>query len=178
MLIDFWCYNKLNMLKALKITFLVLLFLGLVLGGYFFYKTQSSGQFLVPSQGQVENGELFSEDKLRAKEYTGTKIEGESVLAGKFIKVEDGKIFFEEEGEQKELPATDNFTFVCTRQAISDEAVFNYDQVNSVQPIEPEVINEKINAGENVLILVNKDGTGNLVANSIVSLKCGVQFNP
>ena len=159
-----------RIVKIILFTMVLLLLLG---GGlYVYYRWRLAGKeaFSGPTSSPLTQSEDAQKDD------TNVEIKGGNVLVGKFVRGEEGKIVFEQNGENKELPTSSGFAFVCTDQIINDEAVLEYGKVTGVYPMAPAEVKKRIEAGEPILVMTNPDQDGSIVANSIVSSRCGVSF--
>lgn len=158
-----------RIVKIILFTMVLLLLLGGGLYGYYRWRLAGKEALSGPTSSPLtQSGDAQEDD-------TNVEIT-KNVLVGKFVRAEEGRIIFEEGGAERELPTSVGFAFVCTDQIINDEAVLEYGMVTGVYPMAPIEVKKRIEAGEPILVMTNPSQDGSIVANSIVSSRCGVSL--
>lgn len=130
--------------------------LALVGGIIFFFLWRSTSkledQQLVDQP--YEKGEIgYQEPQIKVA--TGTK----EVSKGKFVKVEDGNIFFEEDGVLTQIMLSENeVVLACTSQSLASVMELDYDLITSIKTLTPQQIGTQIPVDEAVVILGSGPG--------------------
>ncbi len=123
--------------------------------GYFLYVVSQGGVKKEPlAPAQVVQEDTSKKGEIGYQEPTTTvQIGSEKVSGGSFVKVEDGKIFFNSSGTETVLPLTsDEVVLACTNQTLAGASELDYDQITSIHPEKPTEIGGKIPASEYVVV--------------------------
>ena len=162
--------NKMkNIPKVLTIAFLLLLVLALGLGGFYFYITSElGGQESETLRREAQEGRA-SETEGEADDFAGKVIEGEGVFAGKFVKIEGGKIFLQEKDEIRQLEIREEITFVLTNQAMDESTDgLDYDKLASAEPMLTKDLEAMLFRDE-LIVLISIKTEGNFVVHAVTS---------
>lgn len=81
------------------------------------------------------------------------KIGTREVSSGNFEKVEDGQIYYLDEGELTALPLTvDEIVLACTNQNLETATELDYDQIVKINIFTPDTIGDAIAANEFIVV--------------------------
>jgi len=115
-------------------------------------KSQSEKQTVGQTAGGPSKGQIgYSEPE--SKISAGTK----ELAKGKFIKVEEDKIFYDENGITVGQPLTTEVVISCTAQDLTLAEELDFDMVSRNHVSTPAQVGERVPAGEPVMILANLD---------------------
>lgn len=128
-----------------------------LVGGIIFFLLWRSTSKLEDQQlvdQPYEKGEVGYQEP-QTKVATGTK----EVSKGKFVKVEDGNIFFEEDGVLTQIMLSENeVVLACTSQSLASVMELDYDLITSIKTLTPQQIGTQIPVDEAVVILGSGPG--------------------
>ncbi|KKU99046.1 MAG: hypothetical protein UY33_C0038G0005 [Candidatus Amesbacteria bacterium GW2011_GWA1_48_9] len=102
----------------------------------------------------LEKGDLGYQEP-QTKVTVGSK----AISRGTFMKAEGGKIYFTEEGVMTVLPLTEEVSLQCTDQDLEGVTEYDFEQVTKIMVVGPGELNDKVAAGEPVVVLANLEGT-------------------
>jgi hypothetical protein len=142
----------------------------LLVGGLYFYLISRKRGSQIPTRqpANVIREEGPGKGEVGYEEASTTVAIGtKEVSIGDFNKVEDGNIFYEENGTSTELPLTiDEVVLACTNQNLAGASELDYGQITSIYTMTPAELGGRIPQGEQIVVFTS-DVDGILRAHTV-----------